>query len=364
MRDLNYDSSLEELFTPAIVSTLTKIHEGKGILPIIEITGHDTLEKLNEIAKVRDTGASCRLEGYKVTEKHLRALLDGKEDPESDADNAVLGYRSVLESIDTGYANLRLSPAIILQLHGNLFRYSRSVRNAGKWRGGDKARAASYGQTSMRSDNVERKYHGIPVDMIAAPDVPAQMRELCNAYNNAVRDEVYSPLLASLIFILDFICIQPFDEGTGEMSRLLASLMLDKTGFTVGRFVSINAEIEESQDEYFDAMRRSADNWASGDNDYRPFVEYMLEVILRCYGELAERSSALSMRGSNEKTIRRYFQATDQPVTKIEILEANPMMSQKTLERILQKMQKEHSIEKVGAARATKYQRVVRQIPM
>lgn len=148
------------------------------------------------------------------------------------------------------------------------------------------------------------------------------------------------------------------------MSRLLASLMFDKIDFTVGRYVSIDSELEATQDEYFGTMKASAEGWETGDNDYTPFVEYMLGVILKCYGELTERTSALSVRGSNEKTIRQYFQSIEEPVSKIEILEANPMMSQKTLERILQKMQKEHSIEKVGAARATRYQRVVRQIPM
>lgn len=111
MRDLDYDSTLQKLFTPGIVATLTQIHEGKGILPIASVTGHDTLEKLNEIAKTRDAGASCRLEGIKVTEKHLRELLDGKERANSDADKAVLGYRSVLETIDNSYSTLRISPA-------------------------------------------------------------------------------------------------------------------------------------------------------------------------------------------------------------------------------------------------------------
>ena len=364
MRDLDYDSTLQKLFTPGIVATLTQIHEGKGILPIASVTGHDTLEKLNEIAKTRDAGASCRLEGIKVTEKHLRELLDGKERANSDADKAVLGYRSVLETIDNSYSTLRISPAIILQLHSDLFRYADDVKSVGKWRGGGRARAASYGQTSFMPSDGPVKYHGIRTDLVSAPDVPAMMRELCNAYNNALRDKVYSPLLASIIFLLDFICIYPFDDGTGRMSRLLASLMFDKIDFTVGRYVSIDSELEATQDEYFGTMKASAEGWETGDNDYTPFVEYMLGVILKCYGELTERTSALSVRGSNEKTIRQYFQSIEEPVSKIEILEANPMMSQKTLERILQKMQKEHSIEKVGAARATRYQRVVRQIPM
>lgn len=364
MRDLDYNATLEKLFTPSIVATLTKIHEGKGILPLASVTGQDTLEKLNEIAKTRDAGASCRLEGIKVTEKHLRELLEGKEKANTDADKAVLAYRSVLETIDNSYSTLRISPAIILQLHSDLFRYSSEVKSIGKWRGGDRARAASYGQTSFMPQDGPARYHGIATDLVSAPDVPAMMRELCNAYNNALKDNVYSPLLASIIFLLDFICIHPFDMGTGEMARLLAILMFDKTGFTVGRYISIDAEIEATQDEYFESMKESAKGWDQADNDYTPFVEYMLGVILRCYDELSERTSALSVRGSNEKTIRHYFQSIDEPVSKIEILEANPMMSQKTLERILQKMQKEHSIEKVGAARATRYQRVVRQIPM
>lgn len=364
MRDLDYNVTLQKLFTPGIVATLTKIHEGKGILPIASVTGHDTLEKLNEIAKTRDAGASCRLEGIKVTEKHLRELLDGKEKPSTDADKAVLGYRSVLETIDNSYSTLRVSPAIILQLHNDLFRYANDVKGVGKWRGGDRARAASYGQTSFMPSDGSARYHGIRTDLVSAPDVPAMMRELCNAYNNALRDETYSPLLASIIFLLDFICIHPFDEGTGRMARLLAILMFDKTDFTVGRYVSIDSEIESTQEQYFESMKQSSQGWETGENDYTPFVEYMLGVILRCYDELIDRTSALSVRGSNEKTIRHYFQSIDEPVSKIEILEANPMMSQKTLERILQKMQKEHSIEKVGAARATRYQRVVRQIPM
>ena len=158
--------------------------------------------------------------------------------------------------------------------------------------------------------------------------------------------------------------LMAFDEGTGRMSRLLASLMFNKIDFTVGRYVSIDSELEATQDDYFGTMKESAQGWETGENDYTPFVEYMLDVILKCYEDLTDRTSALSVRGSNEKTIRQYFQSIDEPVSKIEILESNPMMSQKTLERILQKMQKEHSIEKVGAARATRYQRVVRQIPM
>lgn len=157
------------------------------------------------------------------------------------------------------------------------------------------------------------KYHGIRTDLVSAPDVPAMMRELCNAYNNALRDKVYSPLLASIIFLLDFICIYPFDDGTGRMSRLLASLMFDKIDFTVGRYVSIDSELEATQDEYFGTMKASAEGWETGDNDYTPFVEYMLGVILKCYDELTERTSALSVRGSNEKTIRQYFQSIEEP---------------------------------------------------
>ena len=364
MREFNYNATLEELFTPSIMASLAKIHEGKGILPLATVTGQDTLEKLNEIAKTQSAGASSRIEGIKITEKHLRELMDKKVRDLSENDRAVLGYRYALETIDNTYSILRVSPAIILQIHDDMFHYMSDVRTAGRWRGGDRVLAMQYGDAGELVDEAPKRFHGIRTNSVAPADIPARMREICNAYNTAVRENVYSPLLVSILFILDFICIFPFEIGTGRMARLLALLLFNKNDFTIGRFISIDAEIERTMDAYYDAIRASAKGWAEGTNDYAPFLEYMLGVLMNCYGQLTGRTSALSVKGSNEMTIRRYFQGLEKPVSKIEILEANPTMSQKTLERILQKMQREGSIERVGAARATKYQRIVPEIPM
>ncbi len=364
MHVFNYTSTLEKLFTPKISSQLAKIHEGKGVLPIATVTGQNTLEKLNEIAKTQSAGASSRIEGVKITEKHLRELVDKKVRELNENDRAVLGYRYVLETVDQTYNILRVSPAIILQLHDDMFRYMSDVKTAGKWRGGDRVLAMQYGESSIVPEEGPKRFHGVRTDSIAPSEIPAKMRELCNAYSSAIREDVYSPLLISILFMLDFICIFPFEIGTGRMARLVFLLMLNKNDFTIGRYISVDAEIERTKDEYFAAIKASAKGWADNENDYLPFVEYMLRVVGNCYGQLTGRTSALSVRGSNEKTIRRYFQTIETPVSKIEILEANPTMSQKTLERILQKMQKEGSIERVGAARATKYQRIVHEIPL
>lgn len=362
MHEFKYNETLEKLFTPSIVANVTKIHEGKGILPLATVTGQNTLERLNEIAKIQSAGASSRIEGIKITEKHLRELMDKSVRDLNANDRAVLGYRYVLETIDQTYNILRVSPAIILQLHDDMFRYMPDVKSAGKWRGSDRMLMMQYGQDSEEAS--PKRFHGVKTDAIDPSDIPSTMRELCNAYNTAVRENVYSPLIISIIFVLDFICIFPFEVGMGRMARLLALLLFNKNDFTIGRYISIDAEIERTKDEYFAAIKASAKGWEDGTNNYLPFIEYMLGVLNNCYAQLTGRTSALSVRGSNEMTIRRYFQSLEEPVSKIEILEANPTMSQKTLERILQKMQREGSIERVGAARATKYQRIVSEIPL
>lgn len=363
MHEFNYNETLEKLFTPTIAASVSKIHEGKGILPLATVTGQNTLEKLNEIAKTQSAGASSRIEGIKITEKHLRELMDKKVRDLNSNDRAVLGYRYALETIDQTYGILRVSPAIILQLHDDLFHYSPDCRQAGKWRGGDRMLASHYEHQDDSKQGAKR-FHGVRTDSVDADDVPAVMRGLCNAYNTAIREGVYSPLIISIVFVLDFICIYPFDVGMGRMARLIALLLFNKNDFTIGRYISIDSEIERTKDAYFAAIKQSAKGWKDGTNDYMPFIEYMLGVVNNCYGQLTGRTSALSVRGTNEKTIRRYFQTIEEPVSKIEILEANPTMSQKTLERILQKMQREGSIERVGAARATRYQRIVNEIPI
>ncbi len=134
-------------------------------------------------------------------------------------------------------------------------------------------------------------------------------------------------------------------------------LLLYRNGYTVGKYVSIEAEIEKTKETYYESLAASSVGWNEGENDYMPFVTYMLGVIGACYATLDERFALLSSGGSNEDELREYFDSLATSASKREIMDANPTMSQRTVERILQKLQAEGYLEKVGAARATRYRK-------
>ena len=141
------------------------------------------------------------------------------------------------------------------------------------------------------------------------------------------------------------------------MSRLLTLLLLYQNGYTVGKYVSIEAEIEKSKETYYEALRASSTGRSEGKNDYTPFITYLLGVIGACYATLDSRLSLLSSSESNESALKGYFDSLVASASKREIMDANPTMSQRTIERLLQKLQAEGRIEKVGAARATRYRK-------
>ena len=169
---------------------------------------------------------------------------------------------------------------------------------------------------------------------------------------------VYDPLLVSLVFAFDFVSIHPFNDGNGRMSRLVTLLLMYRSGYDVGKYVSIEREIERTKETYYEALAASSHGWREGDNDYTPFITYMLGIIGACYRELADRFSLVGAPASNEDAVRAFFDKQLGTATKREILDANPGMSQRTLERILSKLQQEGVIEKVGAARSTAYRRL------
>ncbi len=161
--------------------------------------------------------------------------------------------------------------------------------------------------------------------------------------------------LMSLMFVFDFVSIHPFNDGNGRMSRLMTLLLLYRNGYTVGKYISIEAEIEKTKGTYYDSFHASSAGWGEGESDYVPFVTYMLGVIAACYATLDSRMALLSTNGSNEDALRTYFDTLLPSASKREVMDANPEMSQRTVERILQKLQDEGYIEKTGAARATRY---------
>lgn len=347
MEQFDYESVLPRLMTPEVMSALGNVREHRGRQALYLSMKPDVLEKLCEVAKIQSTSSSNRIENISTSEARMRGLMEQKVEPKNRDEREIAGYRYVLDMIHESHDDIPVSPNVILQLHRDLYRFQ-DVSFAGRWKDSDN-------YIAEQADNGAMVTRFVPTSAARTPDA---MRCICDEYARELDRGVYDPLLVSLVFVFDFVSIHPFNDGNGRMSRLMTLLLAYRSGYTVGKYVSIEAEIEATKATYYEALQASSVGWHDGESDYLPFVTYMLGAMGACYRTLDERFALLSSSGSNEEILRSYFDGLLGKATKRQIMDDNPVMSQHTVERILQKMQAEGYIEKVGAARSTAYRKV------
>lgn len=344
MTRFNYEKILKKLMVPKVVSALGDIREFKGKEASLSEASPETFASLVEVAKIQSTGASNNIEHISTSDKRLRELMLDKAEPTNRDEREIAGYRWVLDMVHESYDAIPVTPHTILQLHRDLYRFT-GDSFAGKWKDSDNVIAE-------RNDAGKMVARFKPTSAAATPST---IERICREYNSQIDAGIYDPLLVSMVFVFDFVSIHPFNDGNGRMSRLLTLLLMYRSGYDVGKFISVEKEIERTKETYYEALAKSSAGWQIGENDYAPFVTYMLGVVTACYKELDNRFSIVAAPINNEESIRAFFDRLAGTATKREIMEANPGMSQRTLERILAKLQAEGTVEKVGAARSTAY---------
>jgi len=340
----DYESALAKLMVPEVVSALGDIREFRGKVASFSKTGSDALATLIEVAKIQSTSASNRIENISTSDRRLRELMLDRAEPRNRDEREISGYRYVLDLIHEGHDAIPVTPGVILQLHRDLYRFT-GDSFAGRWKDSDNV-------IMERSASGEMVARFTPTSAAATPSA---VERICSEYAGQVASAKYDPLLTSLVFIFDFVSIHPFNDGNGRMSRLLTLLLMYRSGYDVGKYISIEKEVERTKETYYEALAASSAGWQDGKNDYVPFVTYMLGVVTACYKELDGRFAVVAAPAGNEESVRGFFARLVGTATKREIMDANPGMSQRTLERILSKLQDEGVVEKVGAARATAY---------
>lgn len=345
MRQFDYSHLPQALLTQETVELLAAVHEHKGREQLHLSIKPDILDAMAEVAVIQSTGASNSLEGIRTTDRRLKDIMTQKTDLKSRDEEEIAGYRDVLATVHESYAFIDVTPNIILQLHRNLYRYTASTMG-GHFKIGDNE------IRGIRPDGSEYVRFK-PVPAVATPDA---MKQLCDAFNSAVVSESIDPLIASLLFVFDFTCVHPFNDGNGRMSRLLILLLLYKAGYMVGKYVSIEKEIERTKGDYYEALAASSDGWDTGENDPGPFIRYMLGTLLACYRDFEERVSAVSQaKLSKTERVETYLSKSIGPVKKAEIAAALPDVSTTTIERTLAALLEGGKIEKIGAGRGTAY---------
>lgn len=346
MAQFEYEKILNCLITPEVVSALGNVREHRGRQELYKSLQPAVLDRLCEVAKIQSTGASNRIENISTSEVRLRKLMERKIEPANRDEREIAGYRYVLDLIHESHDDIPITPGVILQLHRDLYRFQ-DVSFAGRWKDSDNVIAE-------RTEDGRMVARFVPTSAAATPSA---IERICDEFAIWSKDATYDPLLVSLIFVFDFVSIHPFNDGNGRMSRLLTLLLSYRSGYDVGKYVSIETEIERTKATYYEALAVSSVGWAEGQNDYAPFVTYMLGVMGACYHGLDERVALLSSDASSENILRAYFANIVGAVTKRQIMDDNPTLSRRTIERVLQKLQTEGAIKKVGAARSTAYRK-------
>lgn len=345
MREFNFSKEYSTLLTPEIVSLVGKIHEYKGEQALFIEAKADTLTKLVEIAKIQSTEASNKIEGIYTSDERLKKLVQDKTTPHTRNEQEIAGYRDVLATIHDSFDYIPPKSSLILQLHRDLYKSS----------------GASYGGNYKTVDNViaETDTQGnksVRFQPLPAWETPEAMDDLCRAYEEAVGQGEMDPLLLIPMFVLDFLCIHPFNDGNGRMSRLLTLLLLYRAGYIVGKYISIEKLIEESKETYYEALQQSSQKWHEEANDYAPFVRYTLGVVAAAYRDFSTRVQALAASDmSKPDRIREIIKGTLGKITKAEIIEQCPDISQVTVQRTLADLQKSGEILKLGGGRYTSY---------
>lgn len=344
MRNYDLQNKWQKLLTPDIVALLTQIHEFKGEQNLFIEANSDTLTQLVEIAKIQSTEASNKIEGIYTSDERLKKIVLDKTTPRTRNEQEIAGYRDVLATIHESYEYIPLRPTMILQLHRDLYKFS----------------GMSIGGSYKNSDNViaEEDAEGnrfVRFQPVPAWETPEAIDMACQAYSQAVQVGA-DPLLLIPMFILDFLCIHPFNDGNGRMSRLLTLLLLYRSGYIVGKYISIEKVIEQSKETYYETLQQSSAGWHENENDYAPFVRYLLGTIVAAYREFSSRVQLLVTSGmSKPDRIRELIKNTLGKITKTEIMEKFPDISQATVQRTLIELQKNNEIIKLSGGRYTAY---------
>lgn len=345
MHQFDYKTDPEKLLTPSVVNQLALLHEFRGKQELYISAKSDTLSALLDIAKIQSTKASNRIEGIYTSDERLHALVMEKAEPRSRSEEEIAGYREVLTTIHENYEYIPIRPNNLLQLHRDLYSYG-GKEIGGRFKNVDNIIAETDSEGNKR-------IRFTPTPAFQTPDA---IEMLCTALNEAIDEGTYDDLLLIPMFVLDFLSIHPFNDGNGRMSRLLTLLLLYRSGYIVGKYISIEMLIEKTKESYYEALKNSSTGWHDSKNDYLPFVSYYLGIIVKAYQEFQDRVEHLKGKTrSKSERIRQVFTKRLGKITKSDIATLCPDISLTTIERTLKKMLDHGEIEKVGVGRGTGY---------
>lgn len=347
MRDFNYSKVRDQKWDSDVLGLIAAIYKEAGKQELYLKQRPQKLEKLVEIAKVQSTEASNAIEGIVTTNTRIRQLVAEKTTPRNRNEQEIAGYRDVLGIIHESFDAISISQNYILQLHKMLYSHMNNP---------------VAGRTKTVQNYISMTHPDGHAEILFTPpapyETPAALNRICEEYNRVIGNMELEPLIAIPVFIHDFLCIHPFNDGNGRMSRLLTTLLLYRNGFYVGKYISLEAKIAKNKDLYYDALSQSQIGWHEGTHNPIPFIKYLLGTILSAYKDFGDRFALVETKLPALDMVRMATQNKIGRFTKQDIRELCPSLSVSSIEGALRKMVASGKIRREGKGKNTHYYRI------
>ena len=347
MRTFNYSAIREQKWDAEILGLIAAIYKEAGKQELYLKQRPEELEKLVEIAKVQSTEASNAIEGIVTTNTRIRQLVEEKTTPRNRDEQEIAGYRDVLNLIHENFDAIPITQNYILQLHKILYSHMNNPMA---------------GRTKSVQNYISATYPDGHVETLFTPlapyETPEALDRICEEYNRVIGNMEVEPLIVIPVFIHDFLCIHPFNDGNGRMSRLLTTLLLYRSGFYVGRYISLEAKIAKNKDLYYGALRQAQIGWHEGTEDKVSFIKYLLGTILAAYKDFGDRFALVETKLSALETVRRATMEKVGRFTKQDIRELCPSLSISSIEGALRKLVAAGDLKREGTGKKTCYYRL------
>jgi len=345
MRKFDY-SFLDNGLLPANLINLTGlIYSLKTGAEIRKDEYEKIFTELEKIAKVQSVKSSNEIEGIVASDERIKQIVNQSSEPLNHNELEIAGYRDALNEIHLNYEQIDFSEETILKLHEMVMNYT-----------GNEAIGKYKTDNNLIIEQDEEGNRKVRFKPVSARETPKAMEQLILAYIDASNNSNINQLLLIPCVILDFLCIHPFKDGNGRISRLLSLLLLYKNGFDAGKYISFEEQINNSKGYYYEALKESSVSWNTNENTYIPFIQNFLSTLYLCYKELDKRFNVVN---SNKITKKARIEATILnslvPVSKSEVCSILPDVSPTTVEVVLGNMVKDEKIKIIGKGKNTKY---------
>lgn len=347
MRDFNYSKIKEQKWDSEVLAYIAAIYKEAGKQELYLKQRPEELEKLVDIAKIQSTEASNAIEGIITTNTRIKQLVEEKTTPRNRDEQEIAGYRDVLNTIHESSDAIPITRNYILQLHKIMYSHMNNPMS---------------GRTKNVQNYISATYPDGYSETLFTPmspfETPEALDRICTEYNRVIGNFEVEPLIVIPVFIHDFLCIHPFNDGNGRMSRLLTTLLLYQNGFYVGKYISLEAVILKNKDLYYDALQRSQNDWHNGKEDPVPFIKYILSTILNAYKEFEDRFTVVEDKLPAVEMVKKAVEFKIGKFNKQDIRELCPSLSVSSVEGALRKLVANGELKREGKGKATFYIRL------